>query len=1079
MEGEQAHNKKICSDCSISLESSTHTRKCFMTGEYCSQKTNIQRERNKLHKKSAEDGITISAFVIMNFSDMSDVVYKWRIKDFIESLKKYLYVDRDLKRLYCAADKNYENADLYKVNEIKVIRADSDPASNYVICSRICQQMQIADLIIVDVSMQNPNVFYEFGMAVALDKLILPICFSESFYKIEYPSKVKAMQAEERANVEHHIGCYPWRKKLFEYYGIRYKQNAQKAEEGTQYLKFDDVTNEKYGFSDMQYNRFPYDAQLCRPEDKEDNREENKKEESKKEENKKKVGEVLYNKLRQQYNNAETDKNTLVVYTMEGFLNKDQAGRCIVNFYHSITERMQKEQCFCGERVGVLVQSGAIPESDKDAKDQRSLLYNVGEIIHIGVNQATYLAAKEKVESEDVFVYPEKILLEESMKNYKSAVIEFVKSHIRNRGMIIHPDNPIYVERINNLLPDGILEYEEQYCYPRNAFCLYHVMLKTLRYTNEIVVDISNNNLQALFWLGAAHGSEIYAVTVKHELSEKQRKLIQRNPIDNTRNVFDVAGLWTAYYQSYDTEGFYHQMALAQFGIEKHSKIIPFYASWRGLKKWEYFEDEKEKNLNLNAKKKSEEEKAAEKLKVKKLALESYYRRRFWNAMLRYNRLRIYLSQRDDKSSEDDDPRVRAAKWDMDAVSALTHYLSKRSVIGEYIVLTLPEKEIDAEAEKVNYICVGQPAKPFKNSLPYYINERCPDSEEEHINIVHEHYACLKDNNKCDDSKKAIQIKGFLRKKKENQDENEGLFMCLPWAKCIKCGNRQEEKTSERLYRHLSELEFEECPLKTYSSHMEIAQLILWREDGRTEEENHHFRVSIVGSSGPATYALSSLFVDEDQKLRDFLKNEVEPRNNTENTLLYELQKRIRERVYKLLMEKLKKEILKILGELNPKDFSKETREIYCNQVLYALHSYLSTVLYRFFLPFLTEKDSYRIYNGVYMFVNSMKAARQSPFCLGYVARQKEASEREIPDKQVRAILTMLPQQVREFLESFKGIEAFYQVKVEVKPEDENNQTGNSIVEKDWRKVSEIMPVDNQEINFFIVPQDEAKPVLE
>lgn len=183
--------KETCSGCYISTENSSHTRRCFMTGEYCSQKTNIQHERRKLYKN--KNGITISAFVIMNFSDMADVVYKWRVEVFVETIKKYLYFDENNHRLYCRAKENCmpKGNNYIKVDKINVIRADSDPASNYIICSRICQQMQIADLIIVDVSSQNPNVFYEFGMAVSLDKLILPVCFSESFYKLEIPEEIK------------------------------------------------------------------------------------------------------------------------------------------------------------------------------------------------------------------------------------------------------------------------------------------------------------------------------------------------------------------------------------------------------------------------------------------------------------------------------------------------------------------------------------------------------------------------------------------------------------------------------------------------------------------------------------------------------------------------------------------------------------------------------------------------------------------------------------------------------------------------------------------------------------------------
>ncbi len=136
-----------------------------MTGEYCSQKTNIQRERNSqikrwekaIQKAQKQEGqviepLAVTAFVIMDFSDMSDVVYKWRIEPFIQSLHKYLYLDKKRHRLYCYTSADQEKAmcneeELDKVEKIRVVRSDSDPASNYVICSGICQQMQIADLV--------------------------------------------------------------------------------------------------------------------------------------------------------------------------------------------------------------------------------------------------------------------------------------------------------------------------------------------------------------------------------------------------------------------------------------------------------------------------------------------------------------------------------------------------------------------------------------------------------------------------------------------------------------------------------------------------------------------------------------------------------------------------------------------------------------------------------------------------------------------------------------------------------------------------------------------------------------------
>ena len=281
--------------CKVSLNSCIHSRRCFMTGEYCSQLANIHKARNRLHKipeknasQSIKDG-EINAFVIMNFSNMSDVAYKWRLCPFIESLVKYFFFEGE--ELICCSNQQEidameqkmhqsraENESIVRrVSKINVIRADSNYDSNYVICNRVCQQIQMADLIVVDVSSENNNVFYEFGMAVALGKLILPICFSESFFQIKYPKSLLKYEHKndpfkkpnEIEKIKRHIDCYPWRRTLFEYYGLRYRnkddseemdQHSDKIEdkEGlpvsqtstTQYIDFENATDSKYGFSD-------------------------------------------------------------------------------------------------------------------------------------------------------------------------------------------------------------------------------------------------------------------------------------------------------------------------------------------------------------------------------------------------------------------------------------------------------------------------------------------------------------------------------------------------------------------------------------------------------------------------------------------------------------------------------------------------------------------------------------------------------------------------------------------------------------------------------------------------------------
>ena len=197
--------------------------------------------------------------------------------------------------------------------------------------------------------------------------------------------------------------------------------------------------------------------------------------------------------------------------------------------------------------------------------------------------------------------------------------------------------------------------------------------------------------------------------------------------------------------------------------------MVLLMATWRAIKRWEYFEQDEEGSDETDAKKgKSADGRLELELdEKKKRALESYYRRRFWNAMLRYNRLRIYLTQYNDKSKEGDNEelRLRTAKWDMDAVSSLTHYISKRAVIGEYMVISLAEEDIDSSAEDVNFICVGQPAQPLETKTHNHIKDKCKETTELGIGInqIHTHRAgpATIDKTKCGYGLSSIQIKGF------------------------------------------------------------------------------------------------------------------------------------------------------------------------------------------------------------------------------------------------------------------------------------------------------------------------------
>ncbi len=746
--------------CIKSTEYSIHTRRCFITGEYCSQQANIQKARRKLHEKSE-----INAFVIMNFSSMSDIMYVSRIKPFIEGLKKYLCIDSKNNRIACYSNpSNQQTAPGFEpVKTIHVHRADSNPVSNNIICNRICQLIQIADLVIVDVSVESANVFYELGLATAFNKLILPICFSESFYEMKLPDRLdeaikkqqgKQIIAKEKTDfdspteeaaeedpvlkkLEKHIDCYPWRRKLFEHFGIRHQKfiDGQSGHySGVHYFAPRIVFSEKYGFSDYQYNHFPYDAPMDKNIDKDDKTNPS-------------VGKTIYNWLQSSYNQAPSYcYNTLVLYTMDRILNKNQAGQCIVNFYRNITKPMIDKHCFCGDRVAILGQSNIIWDDPKDSKTNKEVFYGVSDIIQIGMDEATYRAERRRIKTNDYMFCASDNSCAEELSDAKKAVDQMIKTHIRNRCIPLNPETPIYVTQLQdgiqqNLKKHVVDKIKEQNKPAENQFhffCLYHVMLDTLRYVNELVVDLSSNSIQAMFWLGAAHGANIQAITVRHEMSDKEKAWSKSNNDQTDRPVFDISGLWTATLRYNGTESFYKQLALIQQGIEQHTKLMlpdtelemleedvfkHFYSPSRFPKKESRSKSNSADTHQDKAREDDDEDnknpyiqQLIKKHDAESHALESYYRDIFWRHMLRDNQLHLFLPMRD--ANETEGPRLQVIKWDVDAVAELSHYLSKRKVIGKYQFDTLRPndhytKDNKAAAKSENFICIGEQTKPL------------------------------------------------------------------------------------------------------------------------------------------------------------------------------------------------------------------------------------------------------------------------------------------------------------------------------------------------------------------------------
>ena len=1014
--------------CKVAIKEYPNTRRCFITGEYCSKQTDISKVRKTLYSKNKSckadenDGPQhssapeINAFVVMNFSNMSDVAYEQRIKPFVESLTKYFYFSEDGKSISCFGnpqdaiqqdcDVNHDNLQntikpvfkdeegntYFGVEKINVVRADSNFASNFVICNRVCQQMQMADLIVVDVSVKNANVFYELGMAIAMGKLILPVCFSDSYFHMSREfDKLNLVQEDGEGKKHHHIARYTWRRHLFEYYGIRCKQIN--PNDDTAYLSVDD-------FGKWDPPLLPMDGGPANPKDEKirvdpkvseyfsfpylDN----------------KVGKCIYDQLSKSYNNAGIQDNTLLLYTMERFLKPDQAGLCIVNYHNNITRQMQRMQCFCGDRVGTLAQMNYIPESDKDdAKEvPRQLPYGVSEIIHLGVNQATYDTYQDTIKPIDFLnlsAYgkgPE--VLDRTQDNLTPDYIRFLKEYTGNRSMLMYPSMPVYVERSTenvqaDLLSNAGLE---------NYFCLYHIMLRNLKYVREVVVDISDTSLESLFWLGMAHGADVYAIIVQRRETDQERKLITGSTERKDRSIFDVAGLWCAQFRTDDTQGFYHQLQSVNHNIEQQSKLlIPNIREHETAmleQLWALpWEREGKETLGVASPgleegktapmpyysarlKKTTGEILSDLEKESKITLESYYRTRFWKAMLKDNHVQVYVDEKSEKvmqnlADAEFDPRANVSKWDFDSVAALSSYIARRTPVGRYRINQGKGSLLDPH----NMIILGSEAKGRfpQNIAPCNLFEFI--SEGKGLSTAIRQYITPDVAQERGSSAKAIncvQERGFFTSGEEYKEQ----FIT---AQCIKCTKEHE---NEQL----------PCGRGKNDPHTQLGQMLLWRND---VGEDRYFYVSLVGASGPSTKALTSLLVSDSLK-QEIFEHEEEWKGQC---LLSELQFSIR-------------------GEFISK-FSERVQSSKINDELVAKATklYLTSTLYRHFLPFLTKENENRIVNGAEYFLRSFRISEN----LGENAREKSFTEGNI-----NTVITVL----RELLASFRGVDALYKVSV-------------------------------------------------
>jgi hypothetical protein len=134
-------------------------RRCFMNGKPCSycsrpgthwpvELTSSESEAGRVAPFHEGEK---AVFVVMPFRPNLDTFFDW-------SLRPYLM------------------AHIGDLRAEQIRRADQYRNIGYVMCEKICRRIQDASLVAVDLSLDNPNVFYELGLAVGLDKPLLVLC---------------------------------------------------------------------------------------------------------------------------------------------------------------------------------------------------------------------------------------------------------------------------------------------------------------------------------------------------------------------------------------------------------------------------------------------------------------------------------------------------------------------------------------------------------------------------------------------------------------------------------------------------------------------------------------------------------------------------------------------------------------------------------------------------------------------------------------------------------------------------------------------------------------------------------------
>ena len=325
-------------------------KRCPITGAYCSHRNKIKRRKARRHKDNK-----VMIFMIMHYSPITDTIYKWLLKDVIKAQDiRFEFVDPVTGKTrqpeskqsadgFCYEKEYYDDSQekVFALEDgcvVSLVRADDFSSNSHIVCESVCAKIQEADMVIVDLSYGNPNVFYEFGMAVALGKKILPICYIDKYYE------------EKKDNQKNLIRGFEWKEFLMKYFSV----NRVESLEDIKY----------YEACDRELSAPPYNEVLPLS------------------------GELVGNAICRLLNETLANLDTLMVYSLTGFEKGDMC-QCIKN-YETIVAKVCREMESPGDRVCLMYSHERLEFIDHKNAGNDNMKYSFGDICRLAINQGIY-----------------------------------------------------------------------------------------------------------------------------------------------------------------------------------------------------------------------------------------------------------------------------------------------------------------------------------------------------------------------------------------------------------------------------------------------------------------------------------------------------------------------------------------------------------------------------------------------------------------------------------------------------------------------------------------------------------------